>query len=119
MFHEKVANLAPNSAPQVLFLESVILGYAAKCGLSVLSHRVVNICVLKGQDSKKLISFAGSSGTFIGFILFLFIYFFVCFSLPPLPRGDCIAAVEYTAVASTFDAPGLNSANGHQQFYPP
>ena len=116
MFHEKVANLAPNSAPQVLFLESVILGSAAKCGLSVLSHRVVNTCVLKGQDSKRLISFAGSSGTFVGFILFLFIYFFVC---SPPPHGDCVAAVEYIAVASTFDTPGLNSANGHQQFYPP
>lgn len=87
-----MANLAPSSVPQVLFLESVILWYAAKCGLSILSHTVVNICVLKGQDSKKLISFAGSSGTFLGsiFCFYLFLCVSPCLPHPPAPHVETV-----------------------------
>ena len=77
MFHEKVANLAPNSAPQVLFLESVILGYAAKCGLSVLSHRVVKHLCTQGSRFKKVNKFCRFAEDIPRFhFLFLFICFF-------------------------------------------
>ena len=161
-FHEKVANLAQNSITQVLFLENVVPWYAAECELSILSHTVVKICALKGQESKKLIIWGSlavqwlrlhastargadsipGQGTkilqaaqcgppkinnFYRFIkdiprfhflcFYLFIYLCVSPSFPS-PCGDCVA-VEYTTVTSAFDAPGLLSANGHQQFYPP